>query len=112
MLGTGAHLAGLRRTRAGPFTLEEATPWPMLEVGMMTEKWERYVRPPTDALPELPSIVVGAEAIEALRFGHRISSESASTGTAKAVDEGGELIAILEAVDNGTLWHPHKVFLG
>jgi hypothetical protein len=30
---------------------------------------------------------------------------------AKAVDGGGELIAILEAVDDGKLWHPRKVFL-
>jgi tRNA pseudouridine55 synthase len=112
MLGTGAHLAGLRRTRAGPFTLDDATPWPMLEVGMMTDKWERYVRPATDALPELPSVIVGPEAIEALRFGHRIASDLPSSGTAKAVDQEGDLIAILEAVDDGSLWHPHKVFIG
>lgn len=111
-LGTGAHLAGLRRTRAGPFSLEQATPWPMLEVGMMTDKWERYVRPATDALPELPPIVVPAEGVEALRFGHRIPAALPSSGMAKAVDDAGELIAILEAVDEGSMWHPHKVFLG
>jgi tRNA pseudouridine55 synthase len=112
MLGPGAFLAGLRRTRAGPFTLEQATPWPMLEVGLMTATWERYVRPATDALPELPAVMVDAEAIEALRFGHHISSAAAVSGTAKAVDAGGRLIAILEADGDGSLWHPHKVFLG
>ena len=110
-LGTGAHLAGLRRTRAGPFRLEQATPWPMLEVGMMTDKWERYVLPPTEALPELTAVVVPPEGVEAIRFGHPIPTASPSSGMAKAVDGGGELIAILEAVDNGKLWHPRKVFL-
>jgi len=110
-LGTGAHLAGLRRTRAGPFRLEQATPWPMLEVGMMTDKWERYVLPPTEALPELTAVVVPPEGVEAIRFGHPIPTGSPSFGMAKAVDAGGELIAILEAVDDGKLWHPRKVFL-
>lgn len=110
-LGTGAHLAGLRRTRAGPFTLEQATPWPMLEVGMMTDKWERYLRPATEALPELPPVVVSSEGVETLRFGHPIPSVPPSSGMAKALDEGGELIAILEAADGGSMWHPHKVFL-
>jgi len=110
-LGTGAHLAGLRRTRAGPFRLEQATPWPMLEVGMMTDKWERYVLPPTEALPELTAVVVPPEGVEAIRFGHPIPTASPSSGMAKAVDGGGELIAILEAVDDGKLWHPRKVFL-
>jgi tRNA pseudouridine55 synthase len=111
-VGTGAHLAGLRRTRAGPFRLEQATPWPMLEVGMMTEKWERYVLPATEALPELASVVLSPEEIEAVRFGHRIPTVSPSSGMAKAVDAAGELIAILETADDGAAWHPHKVFLG
>lgn len=111
-LGTGAHLAGLRRARAGPFSLDDATPWPMLEVGMLTGKWERYVRPASDALPDLPAVTVDAEGIEALRFGHRIPSQPGAAGLAKAIDSSGELVAILEAVEGGTLWHPRKVFLG
>jgi tRNA pseudouridine55 synthase len=111
-LGTGAHLAGLRRTRAGSFTLDQATPWPMLEVGMMTDKWERYVRPATDALPELSAVIVAPEGVESLRFGHRIPAAAPSAGLAMAVDESGVLIAILEAVDEGSMWHPRKVFVG
>lgn len=111
-LGTGAHLAGLRRTRAGPFQLEQATPWPMLEVGMMTDKWERYVLPATEALPDLTAIVVPPQSVEAIRFGHPIPTSSPAAGMAKAVDGDGELIAILEAVDEGSMWHPRKVFLG
>jgi len=110
-LGTGAHLAGLRRTRAGPFRLEQATPWPMLEVGMMTGKWERHVLPAAQALPELEAVVVGPQEIDALRSGHRIPAGESARGMAKAVDEAGELVAILQAAEEGKQWHPHKVFL-
>lgn len=109
-LDTGAHLAGLRRTRAGPFSLEDATPMPMLEVGMLTGKWDRYVRSASDALPELEAVVVDAESLEALRFGHRIPAADGAPDRAKAIDAEGELVAILELAD-GSAWHPHKVFL-
>ncbi|HSR48470.1 MAG TPA: tRNA pseudouridine(55) synthase TruB [Anaerolineales bacterium] len=109
-LGTGAHLAGLRRTRAGPFRLEESTPMPMLEVGMLTGKWDRYVRPAADALPDVPAVLVEADGVEALRFGHRIPAAPGSPSQAKAVDSEGELVAILDLID-GSMWHPRKVFL-
>lgn len=111
-LASGAHLAGLRRSRSGPFTLEDAIALPMLEVAFLTGKWEQYVRPAADALPEFPPVPVDAEGLERIRFGHRIPAAPGSDGMAKAVGPDGELIAILEAVDGGSEWHPRKVFLG
>ena len=110
-LGTGAHLAGLQRTKAGPFTLEDAIPLPKLEVGFLVDKWERYMRPAADALPHFPTVVVGDEQLQKIRNGHRIEAEPGSSGLAKALDTDGELIAILEAVENEDLWHPRKVFI-
>jgi tRNA pseudouridine55 synthase len=111
-LECGAHLSGLRRIRAGPFAIDQATAWPMLEVGLLTGKWERYVLPASAGLPELPAVEVDVQELEALRFGHPINAEPVSSGMAKAVDGEGELVAILEAVEGGTLWHPRKVFVG
>ncbi len=111
-LSTGAHLAALRRTKAGPFTLEDAVALPRLEVSFLTGKWERYVRPAVDALPEFPTIQLDAEGLEKVRFGHRIPAEAGSSGMAKAVSPDGELVAVLEAVEGGSEWHPRKVFLG
>lgn len=111
-LGSGAHLAGLRRSRSGPFSLDDAIPLPKLEVAFLTGKWEQYVRPAADALPEFRSVAVDAEGLELIRFGHRIPAEPGSSGMAKAVGPDGELIAILEAVEGGAEWHPRKVFLG
>jgi tRNA pseudouridine55 synthase len=110
-VGTGAHLAALKRNRAGPFRLEEAVPLPMLEVGFLTGKWSQHVRPASDALPDLPPISVKADGAELLRFGHRIPADPPASGLAKAIGPDGDLLAILEAADDGATWHPRKVFL-
>lgn len=110
-LGAGAHLAGLRRTRAGPFGIEEAIVLPKLEVGFLTGKWEQYVRSAADALPEFPSVLIQGEDLEKIRFGHRIAAAAGSHGMAKALTPEGELVAILEAVEESGEWHPRKVFL-
>jgi tRNA pseudouridine55 synthase len=110
-LGTGAHLAALKRTKAGPFRIQDAVPMPMLEVGFLTGKWGQHVRPASDALPDLDPVNVDAAAVAQLRDGHRIPSGGGAAGLAKALDPDGELVAILEAVDEGAAWHPRKVFL-
>jgi len=109
-LSTGAHLAELRRTKAGPFTIEDAEPLPKLEVGFVTDKWEKYVLPATDALPDLPEIVVEGEELSLLTNGHRIARELDWDGIAKAIGPDGDLVAILEPVEESEEWHPSKVF--
>jgi tRNA pseudouridine55 synthase len=109
-VGTGAHLAALKRTKAGPFRIQEAVPLPMLEVGFLTGKWLQHVRPASDALPDLPPVTVDEAAVARLRDGHRIPAQAA-TGLAKALTPDGELVAVLAAADDGKTWHPHNVFL-
>jgi tRNA pseudouridine55 synthase len=110
-LDTGAHLAKLKRTKSGPFTLEEAIPMPKLEVGMATGKWEKYVTDAVQALPDFPIVNVDGEEFDLVKNGHRIPSEPDAEGLARAVNAEGELVAILEAVDGSDLWHPRKVFI-
>lgn len=111
-LSSGAYLASLRRTRAGPFTLKDAVPMPKLEVGFLTDKWERYLQPASSALPDLPIISVEGDILERIRFGHRIPAEQGSSGMAKAIGPDGELVAVLEAIEGDNEWHPRKVFQG
>jgi len=111
-LSCGAYLAKLQRTKAGPFTLEDAIPLPKLEVGFLTGKWEQYVRPAADALPDVPMIDVEGEDLEKILYGHRILAESNAEGLARAIGPDGDLVAILEAVEEGKEWHPRKVFPG
>lgn len=109
-LRTGAYLGGLRRTKAGPFMIEDATPLAMLEVGFIAENWDQYVIPAAQALPDFIIVPVEGDYLADLRNGHRIPAASGSEGSARALDSDGELVAILEAVEDGTMWHPVKVF--
>ena len=110
-LGTGAYLAALRRTKAGPFRIEEAVSLARFESACVTGGWEAYLRPAAEALPEFPIVKVDSEDLERIRFGHRIAAAPGSSAMARAIGPDGDLVAILEAVEDGTLWHPRKVFL-
>jgi tRNA pseudouridine55 synthase len=110
-LSTGAHLSGLRRTRAGPFTLQDTVSFSILEESLSTGEWQDYIRPAADALPDLPEVNVDDRGLALLRNGHRLEAEAPSSGLARAIGPDGELVAILEAVTDGREWHPRKVFL-
>lgn len=111
-LSTGAHLAELRRIKSGPFSIEDAIPLPKLEVGFMVDKWERYLVQAVDALPGFPIVKVSQDDLGQIQHGHRINAQPGSSGIARAVTYDGILVAILEAVEDGTQWHPKKVFTG
>jgi tRNA pseudouridine55 synthase len=118
-LGTGAYLVSLRRTRSGPFTLADAVALDDLEeilgreAGVdRTRDWDRLILPAERALPDLPSIQIEAAGVQALLNGHRLPADAPSVGRAKAIGPDGELVAILDAADEGRSWHPHKVLHG
>lgn len=110
-LSTGAHLAALRRLRAGPFSLEDSVGLDALEHAMKHNQWKEYLRPASDALPDLPSISVDQTELDRLRNGLRIASDDGEASMAKALSADGELVAILVSAEDGTEWHPRKVFL-
>ena len=58
-LKTGAHLAALRRTRAGEFGLEHAVP--LEELPKLVEEGTEFLVPLEAALPRLPSAHLTAE---------------------------------------------------
>jgi tRNA pseudouridine55 synthase len=109
-LGTGAHLAALRRVKAGPFGLKQAVPLIDLEHAFAVGGWERFLIPAAVALPELPAVRLNLEQMEEIRNGRRIQCATQAAGLVKALSPEGELAAILEPVDGGDLWHPRKVF--
>lgn len=110
-LSTGAHLASLRRTKAGPFTIEEAVPLPELELSFDSGSWEQYIRPAKEALPDLPEIPMKPEE-EALIFnGQPVPAGIGSSGMARAIGTHGDLIAILEFIEDQGHWQPRKVFM-
>lgn len=109
-LATGAHLANLRRSQAGPFTLDDAVSLAELEMSFTSGDWEQYVLPAADALPDLPLVEVDGDDLDHLRNGRRIRAVLGAGGKARAIGPDGDLVAILESVEDGKAWHPRKVF--
>lgn len=110
-VGTGAYLSGLRRTQVGPFGLESAMELAALERSMERGGWRQHLLNPAAALPDVPTVVAQGETYERVRHGRVIAAEGPAEGIGRALDAEGNLIAILEATEDGLAWHPHKVFV-
>lgn len=110
-LGCGAYLAALRRTKAGPFSLDQAVTLDRLEHAFLDGTWPSYFHSPTEALPDFARLQLDAEQADRIRLGHSIAAAPVARGLACALDPQGELVAILEATDDGQQWHPRKVFV-
>ena len=110
MLECGAHLVGLRRTRSGRFSLRDAVPLRRLQESFLTKDWYKYLIPAAEALGEWPSVELDADQVELVRHGHRIPADSGSVGLSRGISEQGDLVALLEYVEESEEWQPKKVF--
>ncbi|MCC7122039.1 MAG: tRNA pseudouridine(55) synthase TruB [Gammaproteobacteria bacterium] len=70
-LGCGAHLSALRRTRAGPFTLDDARPLAIFEAGGPAEQYDALLLPPDRALLDYTALELDPESCRALEQGQR-----------------------------------------
>ncbi len=110
MLGCGAHLVGLRRTKSGRFTLRDAAPLRKLREAFDNGTWYQYLIPAAEALSDWPAIELTSEQIEAIRHGHRIPAEAGIGKLARGISQQGELVALMEFDPNTSEWQPKKVF--
>jgi tRNA pseudouridine55 synthase len=121
-LGCGGHLAALRRTASGGFTLEDAVPLDILKTSVQDGAGFRLV-PMAEALKEMPLVRAGGELLQHLFHGKPLTAEkiavlaiekTASTGHSadylKVVDEAGRLRAVLQASDGGAGYNYCCVF--
>jgi tRNA pseudouridine55 synthase len=105
-LGCGAHLASLRRTQAGPFTLENAVSFETLANLANADALEAYLPHPRSLLPALPA--VGADEITAGRIrngGAANLPEFSDAPLVKIFSGQRDLLAIGKRVA-GTLFQP------
>jgi tRNA pseudouridine55 synthase len=109
-LNTGAHLASLRRSKSGPFDLEDCNSLQQIEAAIQSGTWEQFVRPASEALPELPIVKLEKAELDDILNGRRIPAQPEASGLARAIGPDGDLVAILEAAQQGERWHPKKVF--
>ncbi|HEV2763500.1 MAG TPA: tRNA pseudouridine(55) synthase TruB [Pyrinomonadaceae bacterium] len=80
-MGAGAHLAALRRTRAGAFRIAEALTLEELNAAAEGVGAARKLLPPDAALPEMPAVHLTAEEARRARQGNwvRVPSELSRT---------------------------------
>ncbi|MEN9800862.1 MAG: tRNA pseudouridine(55) synthase TruB [Pseudomonadota bacterium] len=106
VLGCGAHLSALRRTRSGPFTLAQALPLQQLEQLAREAPAELSKRlvPVEEALSELPEVRVDAAGAERVSHGVPLEgfSQFEGQGKLRVTGPGGKLLAVAE-VDGARL---------
>ncbi len=109
-LGTGAHLIGLRRTKSGRFTLRDAVPLRGLRESFDLGNWYEHLIPAAEALADWPMVELNADEVELVRHGHRIPAIDQHDQMIRGISEQGDLVALLELVEDTMEWQPRKVF--
>jgi tRNA pseudouridine55 synthase len=87
-LGVGGHLAALRRTRVGAFTLDEAQTLEEAERGLRIMPLDRVVR------SSFPTLTVNEAQAGQIRNGRRLAGVILPYGTTALVDEAGHFLAL------------------
>jgi tRNA pseudouridine55 synthase len=99
-LGTVGHVAMLRRTRAGPFTLEKAISLDFLGQAAKARQLDGAVVPLIAALDDIPALPVTPEQAQLLRHGQRLFGFPAAPGLQIAC-LGSTPVALVEALADG-----------
>jgi tRNA pseudouridine55 synthase len=118
-LGIGGHLASLRRTRTGDFTVDQA-------VSLDTaERDAQYaidaMIPPADMLPGLASVTLTAEGVLRAVHGRELEMDGGSgmttsayardAGFVRLLDQSGQLVGIAEPTEAPGILHPSVVLV-
>lgn len=91
-LGGGAHLRALRRTRIGPFSVEEAATLTQLESDFLTA-----MQSPAQMVRGLPVINATPEMQAHIHVGRKLDLQTERSGAHALVDSGGSLLAVYES---------------
>jgi len=114
MLGCGAYLVGLRRTKSGRFSLRDSVPLRKLQEAFTAGNWYQYLIPAAEALGDWTAIELNPDEVEGVRHGHRVKVVGEPTETkVRGVSTQGELVALMELTineDGSREWQPKKVF--
>ena len=99
-LGTVGHVSYLRRTRAGPFGIEQAISLDFLEEAAKARALTRTVLPLQAALDDIPALPVTPDQARLLRHGQMLFGFPVQPGLQLAL-EGGVPVALVEATADG-----------
>ena len=97
-LGTVGHVTMLRRTKAGPFTLDQAIPLDRLEEIGQGRALEQVLLPMTAGLDDIPALALTPGQAGQLRMGRQLAGIVANQGLHLATD-GPVPVALVEVSD-------------
>jgi tRNA pseudouridine55 synthase len=113
-LGTGAHLASLRRTRSGALTLSQALDLDIAERD--PRRAEAAIIPLADMLPELTAVVLNSEGVVRAVHGRELgpgdwAGAVSGIGIIRLLDLAGRLVGIAVPAATPGLLHPSIVLV-
>ncbi len=109
--GCGAHLAGLIRTRVGPFTRRHSITLATLATAFAEGTWRDLLFAPDEALLTLDAIILATENEQRFYHGQPFTIPAAwqPTGTVRAYTTDGRFLGLVTSPEPN-LWQPTKVF--
>lgn len=114
-LGCGAHLAGLRRTRAGSFTVHDAVTLEALEGAGSDAR--RFLVPMERLLPDVPGVALNDSGVRRASHGNTVTPADIASGMppgsaprVRLIDTSGGLLGIATMEPGGVL-HPLVVLV-
>ncbi|MBF6614878.1 MAG: tRNA pseudouridine(55) synthase TruB [Chloroflexi bacterium] len=113
MLGTGAYLSALERTRHGPFTVEGAVTLDRLEALFKSDTWQDAIYSPDYILAGWKAHKATPEEQRDITQGKPLWLPAPQLGEKpmlKATTQAGELLAIMYWDGEKGFWQPKKVF--
>jgi tRNA pseudouridine55 synthase len=99
-LGSVGHVSYLRRTRAGPFAIEQAISLDFLQTAAKARQLDGAVVPLQAALDDIPALPVTPDQAQLLRHGQKLFGFPARPGLQLATMEGTP-VALVEATADG-----------
>jgi tRNA pseudouridine55 synthase len=116
-LGVGAHVAELRRTRAGQFKIEDAITLERLNELAQSESLDQTLISPDATLSSLPALQLGVDAARRIAHGIDLQLEEANGSpwangqTVRLRNEDGQLIAVGIYDEERRTVHPNVVIV-
>ncbi len=110
-LGTGAHLASLRRTAVAEFSIEQSHTLEEIAEAVAQDRLDDYLVHPRRVLPEIPCVTATEEDVAKIRHGRSVNLPEMSRSKWVKVFAGQADLVCLASRVAGTLFHPKVVLI-
>ncbi len=110
-LGIGAHLASLRRTAVGEFTVEQSHTLEQIAEAAAQGRVDEVCIHPRRVLPEIPCVTATDEDLAKIRHGRAVNLPEMSRSKWVKVFAGQSELVCLASRVAGTLFHPKVVLI-